>query len=485
MRLDKGRGILLELLKSFCGVERRWMALTTVPRFNVRQSPVNLDFHPPRRSNVKPRRRTRRRLPLLLFFLAVVTAVFLQVRQPSTNTEAYTLISRGETEAPEQTLPPPVPEIRREFVEGTIRPGDTVTALLGEYFTPQELLQLNSKSKEVFPLSKICAGQPYKLCLVDGSFDRFEYDIDQEEQLIIRKEEDDIDLTRIPIAYAVETDLVRGTITSSLFEAVAESGETPELAMSLADIFAWDIDFIRDIREGDSFQALVEKRFREGNPAGYGRIQAAEFTNQGTTYRAFYYQDGNNRHSYYDGDGNSVRKAFLRAPLAFSRVSSGFTMRRYHPVTKTWKAHPAIDYAAPTGTPIKTVGDGTIVKIGYTKYNGNHIKIRHNNSYETLYLHMKGFARGMKKGKRVVQGQTIGYVGSTGLATGPHLCFRMYNNGSPVNPNKVRAKAAPPVSKGRMAEFKTFIAPLMARLEGQQIHQAQLDQAGDDNVGPQ
>jgi murein DD-endopeptidase MepM/ murein hydrolase activator NlpD len=455
------------------------MALTTVSRSNVRQSPVNLDFHPPRRANAKPRRPPRRRIPLLLFFLAVAVAVFLQIRQPSPHTEAHTLPPQGETKAglPEEAPPPPVPEIRREFVEGTIRPGDTITALLGEYFTPQELLHLTSKSREVYPLSKICAGQPYKLCLVDGSFDHFEYDIDKEEQLIIRKEEDDIDLSRILIAYAVETDLVRGTISSSLFEAVAESGETPELTMSLADIFAWDIDFIRDIRVGDSFQALVEKRFRDGSPAGYGKILAAEFTNQGTTYKAFLYQDGDNRPSYYDGEGNSVRKAFLRAPLAFSRISSGFTMRRYHPVTKTWKAHPAIDYAAPTGTPIKTVGDGTITKKGYTRYNGNYIKIRHNNSYETIYLHMSGFGKGIKQGKRVLQGQTIGYVGSTGLATGPHLCFRMYNNGSPVNPNKVRAKAAPPVSKKRMAEFKASIAPLLARLEGRPIHQAQLDQA--------
>jgi murein DD-endopeptidase MepM/ murein hydrolase activator NlpD len=283
----------------------------------------------------------------------------------------------------------------------------------------------------------------------------------------------------------VETDLIRGTITSSLFEAVAESGETPELTMSLADIFAWDIDFIRDIRVGDSFQALVEKRFRDGSPAGYGRILAAEFTNQGTTYRAFLYQDGNNRPSYYDGEGNSVRKAFLRAPLAFSRISSGFTMRRYHPVTKTWKAHPAIDYAAPKGTPIKTVGDGTIIKKGYTKYNGNYIKIRHNNSYETLYLHMSGFAKGISQGKRVLQGQTIGYVGSTGLATGPHLCFRMYNNGSPVNPNKVRAKAAPPVSKERMAEFKTSIARFLAWLEGRQIHQVQSGHADGETVARQ
>jgi len=234
--------------------------------------------------------------------------------------------------------------------------------------------------------------------------------------------------------------------------------------MNLADIFAWDIDFILDIRQGDSFQALVEKRYREGQPAGYGRILAAEFTNQGTTFQAFLFQDGDRRADYYDASGQSLRKAFLKAPLAFSRISSGFTMHRFHPITKTWKAHPAIDYAAPPGTPIKSVGDGVIIKKGYTRGNGNYVKIRHNSTYETLYLHMKGFAKGIANGRRVAQGQTIGYVGSTGLATGPHLCFRMYKNGTPVNPSRVKAAAAQPVSKARRSEFSALAETLMARL---------------------
>jgi murein DD-endopeptidase MepM/ murein hydrolase activator NlpD len=260
---------------------------------------------------------------------------------------------------------------------------------------------------------------------------------------------------------------VRGTIESSLFEAVTSTGESEVLAMNLADIFAWDIDFILDIRQGDSFQALVEKRYREGQPAGYGRILAAEFTNQGTTFQAFLYQDGDRRADYYDSEGQSLRKAFLKAPLSFSRISSGFTTRRFHPITKTWKAHPAIDYAAPTGTPIKSVGDGVIIKKGYTSGNGNYIKIRHNSSYETMYLHMKGFAKNISQGKRVAQGQTIGYVGSTGLATGPHLCFRMFKNGSPVNPARVKAAAAQPIDKANRANFKIQTEALITQLTDQ------------------
>jgi murein DD-endopeptidase MepM/ murein hydrolase activator NlpD len=234
--------------------------------------------------------------------------------------------------------------------------------------------------------------------------------------------------------------------------------------MNLADIFAWDIDFILDIRQGDSFQALVEKRYREGQPAGYGRILAAEFTNQGATFQAFLYKDGDKHPDYYDAKGQSLRKAFLKAPLSFSRISSGFTMRRFHPITKTWKAHPAIDYAAPRGTPIKSVGDGVIIKKGYTRGNGNYVKIRHNGSYETIYLHMKGFAKNIAKGKRVAQGQRIGYVGSTGLATGPHLCFRMYKNGAPVNPQRVKAPSVKPIAKESMVAFKAQSKALLAQL---------------------
>ncbi len=218
----------------------------------------------------------------------------------------------------------------------------------------------------------------------------------------------------------------------------------------------------------------MEKRYREGKPSGYGRILAAQFVNQGKTFNAILFKDGERSAAYYDADGRSLRKAFLKAPLSFTRISSGYTMRRYHPITKTWKSHPAIDYAAPTGTPIKTVGDGTITRIGYTRGNGNFIEIRHVSGYASIYLHMSKFARGMSKGKRLSQGQVIGYVGSTGLATGPHLCFRMRKNGAPINPARIKAPAAPSVSAQNMAEFKAHAAPLLAQLDDMEIRQAQL-----------
>lgn len=432
---------------------------------------MDFDFHPPNSSMAKRRKKKTRLRFWLILGLAVVLLVPLFLRQTVPSTEAN-------TETVSTPQPPPLPEIRKEIIKGTIAQGDTATALLGNYFSAAELHELGKQCKSVYPLSRLSAGQGYRLCLSDDDFERFEYDIDRNEQLIISHENEEFSISRVPIPYTTETVRVRGTIESSLFEAVTASGESDVLAMNLADIFAWDVDFILDIRQGDSFQALVEKRYREGQPAGYGRILAAEFTNQGTTFNAFLFQDGDKRPDYYDADGQSLRKAFLKAPLSFSRISSGFTMRRFHPITKTWKAHPAIDYAAPRGTPIKSVGDGVIVKKGYTRANGNYIKIRHNGNYETIYLHMNGFAKKIAQGKRVAQGQTIGYVGSTGLATGPHLCFRMRKNGAPVNPHRVKAPAAKPVSEENIVDFKALTEVLLAQLNGQpgtQTAQARLD----------
>lgn len=433
-------------------------------------------------SLLRPRRPRRRPSAWAFGFLAVTTLLWVGYRQWTTETEAS--IPKTGSDAPAAAsvdrptpqpapapAPPPVP---RTLTRGVVRPGDTVSGLLGAYLTAQQIHDLSQQSRKVFPLSRLCAGQPYELSLLGGDFESFTYDIDREEQLVIRAAGDGFELSRVAIPYEVKVDLVKGTISSSLFEAVAEIGESPDLALALSEIFAWDVDFILDIREGDSFQALVERRFRDGESAGYGAILAAEFVSQGQAYRAIRFQDGDHPPAYYDPDGKSLRKAFLRAPLSFTRISSGFSRRRFHPITKTWKAHPAIDYAAPTGTPIKTVGDGTVVERGYTSGNGNYIKIRHNSTYETLYLHMSRFARGVKRGSRVSQGQVIGYVGATGLATGPHLCFRMYRNGTPVNPLKVKAVAADPVSRDHLAEFEAVATRRLAPLDGEGTRQASL-----------
>lgn len=362
--------------------------------------------------------------------------------------------------------PPPVPEIRQRVVTGAIASGETLSSLFNRFLPAQEVHPLVEQIRPYFKPRDLCAGQPYQVCVTGDRFDRFEYDINRDEQLIIARQGESFRVTRTPIPYDVRTERVRGVISSSLFETVSSIGEEDSLALLLADIFAYDIDFILDIRQGDSFQALVEKRYRDGKPAGYGRLLAAEFTNQGQTYQAIRFKDGSRPEGWYGPDGQSRRQLFLRAPLEFSRISSGFTMRRYHPIAKTWRAHPAIDYAAPTGTPIRSVGDGTVLAKARTGGNGNYVKIRHTNGYETMYLHMSRFAAGIRPGGRVGQGQVIGFVGSTGLATGPHLCFRMTRNGAPVNPNKVRSVAAEPISRANLAAFRSQAAEMLAQLAG-------------------
>ncbi|TLM59327.1 MAG: peptidase M23, partial [Deltaproteobacteria bacterium] len=370
-----------------------------------------------------------------------------------------------ELNPPPPPEPPAVPELRQQVIRASITSGETLAALFGRYLPAPEVHQLTEKIRPYFAPKDLCAGQPYRLCLVEDRFTRFEYDINRDEQLIIDRSGGSFTVRRLPIPYDVRTERVRGVITSSLFETVNSIGEEDSLALLLADIFAYDVDFILDIREGDSFQALVEKRYRDGRPAGYGRLLAAEFTNQGQTYRAIRFKDGSRPEAWYAPDGQSRRQQFLRAPLEFSRISSGFTMRRFHPIAKTWRAHPAIDYAAPTGTPIRSVGDGIVIAKGSSGGNGNFVKIRHGNGYETMYLHMSRFGK-ISQGSRVAQGQVIGYVGSTGLATGPHLCYRMTRNGAPVNPNKVRSIAAEPVSKANLAAFRAQADTLLARLAG-------------------
>lgn len=436
-----------------------------------------LDYNPPNQSRIK-RTSVVRRLLILTGLVLIPALSFFLYRAGVPQTEARSAPDHPQilTASP-QTLVDEIvaePQTQRETRDGVIRSGETLTALLGDYLTPQEIHRLSQKSRSVFPLTGLVAGRPYQLCLEDGCFESFLYEIDRSEQLLIRRDGERFEISLVPIAYTVEVGIVSGTITSSLFNAVTQIGEAPELAINLADIFAWDIDFILDIREGDSFQAIVEKRYREGEPAGYGKILAAEFVNRGTAYRAILFQDGDRRAEYFDADGKSMRKAFLRAPLEFTRISSGFSMRRLHPITKTWKSHPAIDYAAPVGTPIMSVGDGSIVNIGYTNGNGNYIKIRHSNGYETMYLHMSRFAKGMKQGRRVKQGEVIGYVGATGLATGPHLCFRMTRNGEPVNPQRIKPPAAPSVSANNLEEFRALAAPLISQLDNNARRQAGL-----------
>ncbi len=257
----------------------------------------------------------------------------------------------------------------------------------------------------------------------------------------------------------------RGDVARSLFVAGQRAGLTSQLTLSLAQIFQWDIDFALDIRPGDSFALVYEELYLDGRRVGEGSILAAEFTNQGNRHQAVLYTRDGSQPGYYTPAGRSTRKAFLRAPLEFFRVSSNFNMRRFHPILRTVRPHRGIDYAAPTGTPVWAAGDGKIAAVASDSSSGRHIVLQHGSRYQTKYLHLSRFARGISPGQRVRQGQVIGYVGTTGLSTGPHLHFEFIEGGVHKNPSNANMMEDPISGRDKL-RFDSQVAVLMAALEG-------------------
>lgn len=356
----------------------------------------------------------------------------------------------------------PLPEI--QVIKGVVKKGDTASSLLKTYLPLKTIYKICQNSKEVFSLARIKQGRPYKIILQENTLVGFEYEINKKNRLVVYREKEIFSINKLSIQYDIDLQVVSSTITSSLFDAVKQSGERSELAQKLSDIFAWDIDFLKHIQPGDQFKVLVEKQYRDGKLSGYGKIHAAFFTNNGKLFKAFLHQNGNGVSRYYDENGRPLQKAFLKAPLAFSRISSKFTQKRLHPIFKEYRPHPGVDYSAPEGTPIKAVGDGVITEIGFNRGMGNAISIRHYNGYITEYNHMSKFARGMVKNKTVSQGTIIGYVGITGYTTGPHLDFRMKKNGRLIDPLKHRPPAANPIKPDEMDDFIARTIELSERI---------------------
>ncbi len=256
-----------------------------------------------------------------------------------------------------------------------------------------------------------------------------------------------------------------GVIKDSLFLAGQAAGLSDNLIMQLTEIFGWDIDFVLDIRKGDSFAVVYEELWLDGRKFRDGRILAARFTNRGKSYEALRYTDPKGHTDYYDPQGHSLRKAFLRTPVKFSRISSRFNLKRRHPILNRIRAHKGVDYAAPIGTPVKSTGDGKVIFAGRKGGYGRVVIIQHGGVYSTLYGHLHRFARGIHRGKRVRQGQVIAYVGKSGLATGPHLHYEFRVNGVHKDPLKVKLPKARPLPKAYLADFRAKTAPLLARLE--------------------
>ncbi|CAI3238676.1 M23 family metallopeptidase [Desulfovibrio legallii] len=353
-------------------------------------------------------------------------------------------------------------------VRGTLEKGDTVGKLLAEAGSDgaQEYV---SAARRVFSMRAFREGQPYVIVTDAGTgrVKRFEYEIDSRRRLVVEGQE--APSARVEaIEYVTLLNTVTATITDNLFQAVADVGESPQMALRLAELFGAEINFIRDLQPGDSFSVLVEKRYRDGDYKGYGRILAAHFTNKGSTYEAYLFHDGDNPAQYYNAKGENLRKTLLQAPLAFTRITSRFTNSRKHPILGYSRPHQGVDYAAPTGTPVKAVGRGVVTHKGWAGGYGNQIIVRHGSGLESLYSHLSGFARGLRKGQSVRQGQVIGFVGSTGLSTGPHLDFRLRQGGKFINPVKAINPRGAPVSKKSLSAFHKVMEQELAYLNGEQ-----------------
>jgi murein DD-endopeptidase MepM/ murein hydrolase activator NlpD len=264
----------------------------------------------------------------------------------------------------------------------------------------------------------------------------------------------------------VERDLVvvDGTVRSSLFDAMGATGESESLALELADLFQWDIDFHREVREGDTFALLVERVRSEGATVAYGPVVAATYTNRGKRYTAVRYAFAGAKESYYDERGSPLRKQFLRAPLRFSRLTSRFSLSRMHPILGQRMPHWGVDYAAPVGTPVMATADGVIAFTGWRGGGGNAVEIRHPGGFVTAYLHLSRFASGIRPGVRVAQGQVIGFVGTTGMSTGPHLDYRVTQNGQHLNPLRVGKEPAPPLPKSELPRFAGWAGQVLPLL---------------------
>jgi len=271
------------------------------------------------------------------------------------------------------------------------------------------------------------------------------------------------DITAHPATVRREETTISATIDRSLYEALRGAGEAPQVVQQLIDVFQWDIDFF-ELRKGDSFSFVVTKQFAGNDLVGYGPITAARFNHRGVTYQAFRHDMEDGRAGYYGSTGTPLRKQFLKAPLKFSRVTSGFTKRRFHPVLKYFRPHYGIDYGAPIGTPVMTTADGVVAEARYKPGEGNFIRIRHSSRIETCYLHLSRYAKGLKPGTKVIQGDVIGYVGMTGLATGPHLDYRVSDGGKWLNPLQLKSITPDPLHGESLRRFRANVARLQPHI---------------------
>jgi murein DD-endopeptidase MepM/ murein hydrolase activator NlpD len=362
----------------------------------------------------------------------------------------------------------PIPQPLGDTMEFVVRRNDTLDRIFRQLkLDLSDLANIRNLPGIRDQLDRLRPGDTIKLTHDDGMVYALSRRISETEILSVTRDDSGFAAKVIETPVKVRTNRAHGTIQSSLFVAGRAAGVSAELIMKLAnDIFGWKIDFALEIQPGDSFDIAYEQKYRDGEYIGDGRILAADFTNEGKLYRATYFESSDGQIAgYFDPDGRSMKRQFLRAPLDFTRISSNFNLARRHPILNTIRAHKGVDYAASTGTIIKAAGDGRVSFVGIKGGYGKVVILEHGAGISTLYGHMSRFVKGMRNGQRVSQGQTIGYVGSTGAATGPHLHYEYRVNGVHKNPRTVPLPDAKPIPDQYMAEFQTRSGALFADLD--------------------
>ncbi|WP_114782642.1 peptidoglycan DD-metalloendopeptidase family protein [Botryobacter ruber] len=428
--------------------------------------------------------------------IAISLFVFFTAAQTLELNLAGILSSTSSSESKETILPEKkkepapvvfgIPTDSLEIVEGVVARGENLSGILSDYnISAVTVGELAQKAREVFNVRKINANRNYIILHALDSARTAQYFIYEPNNIeyVIYDLRGDLAVTRVKREMEVVEKAISGEIRHSLYDDLLQAGGSPQLVNTFADIYAWRLDLNR-IRKGDKFKLIYEEKIVNGTTIGFGKIKAAFFEHRGEPMYAIAFDEGKGV-NYFDQEGKSLKRAFLREPLEYSRISSRFSLKRFHPVQKRNKPHLGTDFAARRGTPIRTVGDGVVLEARYTRGNGYYVKVRHNKTYTTQYLHMSKFAKGIRKGSHVKQGQTIGYVGSTGLATGPHLCYRFWKNGRQVDALKVKLPEADPIRKKNMPEFNTVKEEIVRRMEvlepGQVEEQKDLIASAKDN----
>lgn len=374
---------------------------------------------------------------------------------------------------PLEEKPLPEPELNEieepvyRLIEGNIARNQSLSDLMSDHGIPlKTVLEMVKQTRPTYNLRRLRPGHPYSIKLnADDQLVAFTYQTEKERELLIERKDTEFVSRLIEPDYEIRLETLEGVIQKNLIATVLEAGGSYQVAINLEEIFAWQINFFKDLREGDSFKVLVEKKFLDQEFVDFGKIRAVTFQNHGKNLSAVYFKPEGEHGGYYTADGRPLKKQFLKSPLKYTRITSRFTGKRFHPIYKKHMAHRAVDYAAPRGTPIYAISDGEVIKVSRSSRSGKHIKLKHSNGYVSSYSHMSRYAANMSRGKKVQQGQVIGYVGATGAATGPHLCFHLRKNGKSINPLTFQSPGGPDLQEKNQKAFHLLAQQEMQALK--------------------